>query len=81
MSCSTMPKEMPSAVEFADQANDVLEQRRRNARGGLVEQHEFRVQQQHAGQFEQFLLAAGQRRGRMIGQLPQPEALQDRRGP
>ena len=63
-------------LEFADQRDDVLQQGRRDAGGRLVEQHQRRLQQQHARQFQQLLLAARKCRGRMIGQLPQPDALE-----
>ena len=60
--------------ERAHQRRELGHQRRRHAGGGLVQENKARREHERAGELQQLLLPAGERRRRRIRQLPQPDA-------
>ena len=79
--CSTSRTATPvSLVERPDVAGDVLDDRRLDALGRLVEQHQLRLADHGAGDGKLLLLAARQRAGPLSCALLEDGKERDRRG-
>ncbi|MCY1244279.1 hypothetical protein D9M72_573440 [compost metagenome] len=68
----------PLGIERPDVADDLLEQRRIDAAGRLVQQNDLGIGHQQRGQVHQFLLAVGQVVPVLVGNAGDPEEIEDR---
>ena len=60
-------------VEPRDPVDDRFEERRVDARAGLVEQDQARLGDEHAGEFQELALASGKHARGLIGEMRQTD--------
>ena len=72
---------LPLPVQLSDHLDDVVDERRIDAAGRLVEHDQARVEHQDLRQLDELLLPEGQRGRPLVGEGPHPDEVEELLGP